>query len=261
MEQKNFQERLMKLAEAQKKEKYELHQQIMKLQKKHADLELLESEMEQMRGTLEIMRPSTEADDMRAIKKMESLEGILKEKEDHLEDLECLNQALLVKERGSNDEVQGARKELIKLLRAMCIPKASIGIKRMGELDHNPIVSAAKRKYPDDVAGEKAMEFSSLVEDKLRDPGWYPFKFKVVGAGRKEAIDEEDDFIKAIKNEWGIEAYDAVVTALTEMNDYDPSGRSSVDELWNFEEGRRATLAECVNFIAKLWENFIRRRT
>ena len=52
--------------------------------------------------------------------------------------------------------------------------------------------------------------------------------------------------MKTIKNEWGNEAYDAVVTALTEMNEYNPSGRFVVPELWNYEEGRRATLGECV---------------
>lgn len=47
--------------------------------------------------------------------KMESLEEYLKEKEDCLEDLEYMNQNLLIKERKSNDEVQDARKELIKV--------------------------------------------------------------------------------------------------------------------------------------------------
>lgn len=260
MEQVNFQERLMKLAEAQKKEKHQLHQQIIELQKKHDAMQLLESEIEQMRGALQTMTPFTEGGDVEEKKRMKSLEEKLKEKEDYLEDLECLNQVLLIKERKSNDEVQDARKELINFLKANPT-EASIGIKRMGELDHNLIVSAAKKKYPDAEAEEKAMEFDWKFSEKLTNPGWHPFKFVVVGTDQKEVIDEEDDFIKAIKNEWGDEAYAAVVTAVTEMNEYNPSGRFSIHELWNFKEGRRATLAECVKFMAKLWKTKKRMRT
>ena len=52
--------------------------------------------------------------------------------------------------------------------------------------------------------------------------------------------------MKTIKSEWGNEAYEAVVTALMEMNEYNPSGRFAVPELWNYEEGRREPLGECV---------------
>ncbi|XP_074364870.1 protein INVOLVED IN DE NOVO 2-like [Apium graveolens] len=252
MEQMNFQERLMKLAEAQKKEKHQLHQQIIELQKKHDEMQLLELEMEQMRGALETMIPFTEGGDVEVNKRMKSLEEKLKEKEDHLEDLEDLSQALLIKERKSNEEVQDARKELINFFK-INRTETSIGVKRMGELDHNLIVSAAKKKYPDAEAEEKAMEFDWKFSEKLTNPGWYPFKLIVVGTDHKEVIDEEDDFIKAIKNEWGNEAYDAAATALTEMNEYNPSGRYCVHELWNFNEGRKATLAEGVRHIAKLY--------
>ncbi|RVW66153.1 hypothetical protein CK203_007403 [Vitis vinifera] len=45
--------------------------------------------------------------------KMDDIQEELKEKEEELDDLEALNQALVVKERKSNDELQEARKELI----------------------------------------------------------------------------------------------------------------------------------------------------
>ena len=54
---------------------------------------------------------------MEAKKKMESIQEELKEKEEDLEDLELTNQALIVKERKSNDELQEARKELINGLK------------------------------------------------------------------------------------------------------------------------------------------------
>lgn len=57
-----------------------------------------------------------------------------------------------------------------------------------------------------------------------------------------------------MKNELGDEAYDAVVMAITEMMDYNPSGRKPVPELWNFKEKRRATSPECVKFMVSIWK-------
>lgn len=51
----------------------------------------------------------------------------------------------------------------------------------------------------------------------------------------------------------GDEAYEAVTTALMEMNEYNPSGRYIVPELWNNKEQRRATLREGVSYLVKLW--------
>lgn len=68
------------------------------------------------------------------------------------------------------------------------VGKASIGIKRMGDLDNKPFVSAAKKKYPADEAGVKAVEYSSLLEAKIRDPNWYPFKVITVGTHSKVSI-------------------------------------------------------------------------
>lgn len=66
--------------------------------------------------------------------------------------------------------------------------KASIGVKRMGDLDHKPIVSAAKIKYPAAEAGVKAMEFTSFLDTRIRDSNWYPFKVIMVGADSKVSI-------------------------------------------------------------------------
>lgn len=61
------------------------------------------------------MRPISDGGDAEAQKKMESLEENLKEKEEDLESLEELNQALIVKEKKASDELQDARKELISV--------------------------------------------------------------------------------------------------------------------------------------------------
>ncbi|KAK1398579.1 Factor of DNA methylation 4 [Heracleum sosnowskyi] len=260
IEQKKAEESMMKLADTHKKEKHQLYQRIIELQKKLDDKQRLELDIEQMRGALEVMRSISDGGDTEAKKKMESLEESLKEKEEDLEGLEDLNQALIVKERRTNDELQDARKELISGLKDRPIVKASIGVKRMGDLDNKPIVSAAKKKYPAAEAGERAMEYSSLLEAKIRDSNWYPFKVITVGVDSKGVIDEEDDCIKVVKSEWGDEVYNAVVTALNEMNEYNQSGRYPVPELWNFKDGRRATLGESVEFILRLWKTNKRKR-
>jgi len=65
----------------------------------------------------------------------------------------------------------------------------------------------------------------------------------------QEIIDNEDEKLKALKNEFGEGVYKAVVTALTEINTYNPSGRYTTSELWNYEEGKRATLQDGVKLL------------
>ena len=77
----------------------------------------------------------------------------------------------------------------------------------------------------------------------------------------QEIIDEEDERLKDLQNEYGDEVYMAVTDALKEVNEYNPSGRYVVSELWNFKEGRKATLREGVEDILKQWRLHKRKRT
>lgn len=76
----------------------------------------------------------------------------------------------------------------------------------------------------------------------------------------QEIIDEEDEKIKSLK-ELGDEIYMAVTTALKELNEYNPSGRYVIPDLWNFKEGRKATLKEVISYIVGNIRRLKRKRT
>ncbi|XP_010474507.1 PREDICTED: factor of DNA methylation 5-like [Camelina sativa] len=158
-------------------------------------------------------------------------EMIKKLEEEHceLEEVEYTNSALLLKERQSNDEIQEARKELIRGFRDLCCDdRSTIGDKWMGKLDKKP-----------------------FIQTTLTDPSWYPFKRVGSGEKMKEVVDEEDDKLKTLREEWGEDVKNAVKTALEELNEFNPSGRYTVPVLWNFEQGRKATLKEGIAQMTK----------
>ncbi|KAI5675645.1 hypothetical protein M9H77_06595 [Catharanthus roseus] len=175
VEQKKADEKMMNLAEEQKREKEQLHKRIIELESKLNQKQTLELEVERMKGAIEVMRHMTEEGDTEAQNKKKFLEEKLKDKEEELDVLDRTNQNLIVKEKLANDELQEARKKLIHGL-----PdgrgRAIICVKRMGELDENPFVAAAKRKYSKEEAEEKGMELCSLWEEYLRDPSWHPYR-------------------------------------------------------------------------------------
>lgn len=70
-----------------------------------------------MRGALQVMKHMSD-DDIEMKKKMDMIIEDLNEKVEELDHMEQLNQALIVKELKTNDELQEARKELI----TVCIP-------------------------------------------------------------------------------------------------------------------------------------------
>ncbi|XP_076898903.1 protein INVOLVED IN DE NOVO 2-like [Bidens hawaiensis] len=255
LEQIMANEKVLKLAEEEKREKEKLHQRIIKLQKKLDEKQHLELEIMQLKEAVEVMKHKTEAN-LEAKNIMESIKNNLKETEDELEDLEALNQTLIIQERKSNDELVDARKQLINGLGFNSVGRAHFGVKRMGELDEKPFIAAAKRhcSTKTDVL-ENAIKVATVWEDHLRDPSWHPFKIITIGGNIMEILDEEDEKIVRLKNEFDKDVFDAVVTALNELNESNPGGRYPVSELWNNKYGRRATLKEGVAFLLRKWRS------
>ncbi|CAN1148627.1 Protein INVOLVED IN DE NOVO 2 [Linum perenne] len=256
LEQQKADEDVMKLAEDQKREKEKLHNRIIQLEKQLDAKQKLELEIEQLRGTLNVMQHMGDDGDAEILKKVDDVITDLKEKEDELDSVEALNQTLIVKERKSNDELQDARKELVNCLKDIST-RGDIRVKRMGELDGEPFLRAMSKKYLEEEAHEKASELCSLWAEHLKDPNWHPFKVVEVDDGKhKEVINDEDERLNSLKKEYGEEAYNAVKSALMEINEYNPSGRYIISEVWNYKDGRRATLKEGVAFLLDVLERW-----
>lgn len=244
---------VLKLAEDHQRQKEELHKKIIQLEKKLDAKQALELEIEQLKGNLNVIKHMGDEGDLEVLKKVEEMQSKLRDKEGDLDDLEELNQTLIVKERMSNDELQEARKELVNEMKEMA-RRGSIGVKRMGELDNEPFIRAMRRKYNPAEAEDKASEICSLWEEYLRDPEWHPFKVLTVNGKSQEMIDAEDEKLKNLKKELGNEVYMAVTAALVEVNEYNPSGRYIISELWNYSEGRKASLKEGVSVILDMYK-------
>lgn len=71
----------------------------------------------------------------------------------------------------------------------------------------------------------------------------------------QEIIDEDDEKLKKLRNEWGEHVCKAITDALMQLNEYNPSGRYPVPELWNARENKKATLKEIIEYIIKSWRS------
>ena len=94
------------------KQKEDLHKRILQLQNQLEAKQALELEIEQLKGKLKVMEYVGGKEE---IQRVEAIQKDLREKEENLDEVESLNQALIIKERRSNEELQEARKELINV--------------------------------------------------------------------------------------------------------------------------------------------------
>lgn len=261
MEQQKADKNVLRLVEEQKREKEEALKKILQLEKELDARQKLQLEIEELKGKIEVMKHLGDDDDAAIQRKMKEMNEELRQKIEDMNDLEDMNQTLVVKQRQSNDELQEARKVLIAgLLDILQSSRTNIGIKRMGEIDDKAFLNESKRRFTDEEALVKASEGSSLWQENLKDPAWHPFRIREINGKTEEIIDEEDEKLKQLKEEWGDQVYKAVTVALQELNEYNPSGRYVINELWNYKEGRKATLKEVINYIFKSLKSLKRKR-
>ncbi|KAI4318146.1 hypothetical protein L6164_025950 [Bauhinia variegata] len=224
-----------------------------RLQKRVEELEKRELENDHERKTLivEIEKLNAQKSIENAstlIIQIETLQNELAEKVEEFQAMEALNQTLILKEHGTNLELHEARKELLNGVGDICDGKNTFGIKRMGEVDPGSFKEICLRRFPEDWE-LKSAELSSHWQSILTDPNWHPFKREHINGKLQEVIDEEDSKMKELKNIYGNAAFNAVSAALLEINEYNPSGRYVVPELWNFREARKANLKEIIRFM------------
>ncbi|XP_038713922.1 uncharacterized protein LOC120007633 [Tripterygium wilfordii] len=248
MERRRADENVARLVEEQKREKEEALEKILQLEKQLDAKRELEKEIKELKRLL-VMKCLGE-DDAAVQEKMKRMNKDLEKKVDRLDDMEDRYNILVLKERQSNDELQEARRELISGLSEMLgTHTTDIGIKRMGEIDSKPFQNKCKEIFSPDEAMVQAAIVCSLWQENLLDPQWHPFKIISSENFFQEIIDEDDEKLRNLKEEWGSEIYMAVVTALKELNVYNPSGRYVISELWNYKEGRKVTLKEVMSYI------------
>ncbi|KAH7856740.1 hypothetical protein Vadar_004988 [Vaccinium darrowii] len=194
----------------------------------------------------------------------EELEQVVNE----MGSLEDLYQTLIVKERQTTDKLLEARKVLIATtdMLALGVPGLRQHIWRLhfywveenGRNRDKALPECVQSKIPTfrgRSQGRGTVLLDSLWQERLQNPDWFPFKIVMLEGGNyQELIDDDDELLQNLKEEWGVEIYEAVTTALKEMNEYNRSGRYPVSELWNFKEKRKATLKDAIAYVSKSWK-------
>ncbi|GFY83602.1 hypothetical protein Acr_03g0003760 [Actinidia rufa] len=123
-------------------------------------------------------------------------------------------------------------------LQDMLSDRTTLKIKRMGEVDRKPFQEMCSLKcFGGGDWDEMSAKLCSSWEENVKNPHWQPFK-NIIIEGREEAV----------------------ATALLELNEYNPSGRYAVPEIWNPKEGRKASLKEIICYISKQWKTNKRKR-
>ncbi|KAK1413114.1 hypothetical protein QVD17_34881 [Tagetes erecta] len=129
LEQKKADEIFLRLVEEHKREKEEALKKVAELERQLDAKQKLEMEFEELKGKLQVMKHLGDEDDTAVQEQIKKMSGELEVKMEEMDGVEEMNQTLVVKERQSNDELQEARKELIK----NDMHKASIDQKKSDE--------------------------------------------------------------------------------------------------------------------------------
>ncbi|KAM0923467.1 hypothetical protein ACQ4PT_005526 [Festuca glaucescens] len=260
VQQQRANEDVLRLVNDQRREKQAALNKILELEQQLEAKQMLELEIQQLKGKLEVMKHMPGHEDSESMNRINKLGEELQDKMDELDAMESLNQTLVIKESKSSTELQEARKELENGLLDLSGGQAHIGIKRMGELDVKAFSNACRGKLSEEDAEVTAAILCSKWEAEIRNPEWHPFRVIMVGGKHMEIIDGDDAKLRELKEEHGEEIYSLVTKALREINEHSASTRYPVGELWNFREERKASLKEAVQCVLRRWRSNKRKR-
>lgn len=185
---------------------------------------------------------------------------IREDMEENSDYLESLNNTLMLKELISRRELQEARSESITSLMDMLTNRTSLVIKRLGEIDGKAFQDSCLKKFPNGDWEEISAMLCSSWEEYVGDPNWHPFKTVSLNGKLEEIVDEDDERLRELRNEYGEAAFKTVANALMELNEHNPSGRYLVSEVWNSKERRIATMKEIVEYLVKQVKSLKRKR-
>ncbi|KAH6771337.1 hypothetical protein C2S52_016140 [Perilla frutescens var. hirtella] len=193
-------------------------------------------------------KPRLDHQESTMLREMEGVHDKVRELERELNKMNDLIQ----RERLSNDELQGVRTELIKGLNDILRGNhVQIGINNVGEIDSKVFITEMEKRFSSSsYAVIKGVELCSLWREKLANPQWHPFQIVEDDKGRPQIlVNDNDELLRALKQEWRNEVYNAVRKALKELNEYSPRKRSTVPEIWNFNKNRKAKMEEAISFV------------
>ncbi|KAJ4899934.1 Factor of DNA methylation 1 [Raphanus sativus] len=179
----------------------------------------------------------------------EGYKKLLKDKDEELEKMF----------KDKNEELEEAMKEE-RIERLIGGERSTIGVKTMGQVDEKPFLRVCEQRFSGQDVALQSARLCSEWQERVGDPRWQPFKIQTCGDKFEEVVDEEDEELKKLSEEWGEDAKKAVKTALEEMNEFNASGRFIVPVLWNFGHGRRATLKEGIAAHVKHQINTLKRK-
>ncbi|TKW03024.1 hypothetical protein SEVIR_7G041600v4 [Setaria viridis] len=164
---------------------------------------------------------------------------------------QVLSNRIIAEDCERRRELSEIRKKLVEVFGNIDHHRQHIRIKMMGQINDQAFLDAAHSKHPNCIiARDEAVKNCSVWQKKIEDPFWHPYKMITEDGPSEEVLNDEDETLKKLKA-CGKEIYEAVTEALKEMDDYNRSGRSVVPELWNYKEGRKATVLECVEYLGK----------
>ena len=168
---------------------------------------------------------------------MESLREALSEKDAELEMAYCTYFPTLEAQRRAQTKLVEAREAALEVAKKH--RSDAFGIKVMGVLDPLPLLRA----------GLQPEEISSLQE-RLRHPDFHPFKTVMNGSTPLCVPDDHHPEIVALRFDYGQQVVDDVLRCVTELDEWNPSGRYHVAIPWDHDTNTELQPADIIRKIS-----------